>query len=36
MKKNMGNVDRILRVLVSVVLVALYFGGIVEGTLGLY
>jgi hypothetical protein len=35
MKKNMGNVDRILRVLVSVVLVALYFGGIIEGTLGI-
>jgi hypothetical protein len=35
MKKNMGNADRILRVLLSVVFVALYFGGIVEGTLGI-
>lgn len=35
MKKNMGNADRILRVLLSVVLVVLYVTGMVEGTLGL-
>lgn len=31
----MGNADRILRVLLSVVLVVLYVTGMVEGTLGL-
>jgi len=35
MKKNMGNADRMLRILIAVVLVALYFGGIIEGTLGI-
>lgn len=35
MKKNLGNADRILRILLSVVFVALYFGGITEGTLGI-
>ncbi len=35
MKKNMGNADRILRILLSVVFLALYFGGITEGTLGI-
>lgn len=34
MKKNMGMIDRVLRLVVSVVLAYLYFGGIVEGTLG--
>lgn len=33
MKKNMGNADRLLRVLLSVVLVVLYATGMVEGTL---
>lgn len=35
MKKNMGNVDRILRIIIAAVLAYLYFGGIVPGTLGL-
>lgn len=35
MKKNMGNVDRILRIIIAAVLAYLYFGGIVTGTLGL-
>lgn len=35
MKKNMGNVDRILRVIIAAVFAYLYFGGVVTGTLGL-
>ena len=35
MKKNMGNVDRIIRVLLAGVFAYLYFGGVVIGTLGL-
>jgi hypothetical protein len=35
MKKNMGSADRIIRILVALVFVGLYFGGIVEGTLGI-
>lgn len=35
MKKNMGNADRIVRILVAAVLAGLYFGGILTGTLGL-
>lgn len=35
MKKNMGNIDRIVRILLAVVFSALYFTGTVSGTLGL-
>lgn len=35
MKKNMGSVDRILRVIIAAVFAWLYFGGIVTGTLGI-
>ncbi|GAB1449211.1 MAG: DUF2892 domain-containing protein [Bacteroidia bacterium] len=35
MKANMGNTDRIIRVIVAVLFAGLYFGGIVEGTVGL-
>lgn len=35
MKTNMGTTDRIIRVIVAVLFAGLYFGGIVEGTLGL-
>lgn len=34
MKKNMGNIDKSIRLLVAAVLTALYFLGIVDGTLG--
>ncbi|WP_158861455.1 YgaP family membrane protein [Lunatibacter salilacus] len=34
MKKNMGNPDRIVRTLLAIVAIYLYFGGIVTGTLG--
>lgn len=35
MKLNMGNVDRIIRVLIAAVFAYLYFSGTVTGTLGL-
>ena len=35
MKKNMGNTDRIIRVIAAIVFSVLYFTGTVTGTLGL-
>jgi len=35
MKRNMSNLDRIIRVIVAAVFAYLYFGGIVTGTLGI-
>ena len=35
MKKNMGNADRIVRVIIAAVLAGLYFGGVITGTLGI-
>lgn len=35
MKKNMGNIDRIIRILLAAVFAYLYFAGIVTGTVGL-
>ena len=35
MKKNMGNADRIIRVLLAAVFAYLYFSGTVTGTLGI-
>ncbi len=35
MKKNMGNVDRIIRVMLALVFAALYFTGTITGTLGI-
>jgi fatty acid desaturase len=35
MKKNMGNMDRLIRLVVAVALAALYFTGTIGGTLGL-
>ncbi|MHB8134711.1 MAG: YgaP family membrane protein [Anaerolineaceae bacterium] len=35
MKKNMGNLDRIIRAIVAVVISILYFSGVVSGTLGI-
>ncbi|MFM9946795.1 MAG: DUF2892 domain-containing protein [Saprospiraceae bacterium] len=35
MKKNMGTVDRVFRVIVAAVIAALYFTGTLTGTLGL-
>lgn len=35
MKKNMGSTDKIIRLLIAVVLVVLYFTGTLTGTLGI-
>ncbi len=35
MKKNMGNADRIIRVLIAGIFAYLYFGNVVTGTPGL-
>ena len=35
MKKNMGTVDRIVRILVAVVIVALYFTNVINGTVAI-
>jgi Protein of unknown function (DUF2892) len=35
MKKNMGSADRVIRVLIAAVFVALYFTGMITGTLGI-
>lgn len=34
MKKNVGNIDRVVRILIAIVASILYFTGTVEGTLG--
>lgn len=35
MKKNMGNTDRIIRIIVAAVIAFLYFNGTLTGTLGI-
>jgi hypothetical protein len=35
MKKNMGTVDKVIRIIVAVVFAALYFMGTIEGTPGI-
>ncbi len=35
MKKNMGTVDRILRILIAIVIIALYFTNTISGTLAI-
>jgi len=35
MKKNMGTIDKVIRILVAVVFVALYFMQVVTGTIGI-
>ncbi len=35
MKKNMGGVDKLIRLIVAAIFVALYFFGFVTGTLGI-
>ena len=35
MKKNMGSMDRVVRILFAVIFAALYFTGTVTGTIGL-
>ncbi len=35
MKKNMGNLDRVIRLVIAAVLVGLIFANVVEGTLAI-
>lgn len=35
MKKNMGTVDRILRILVAIVIISLYFANVISGTVAI-
>ncbi|MDH5413242.1 MAG: DUF2892 domain-containing protein [Flavobacteriaceae bacterium] len=35
MKKNMGNTDRVIRVIIAVIIVLLYFTKVITGTLGI-
>jgi hypothetical protein len=35
MTKNMGNADRLVRIIVAVLVAALYYNGTIEGTLGI-
>ncbi len=34
MKKNMGNADRIIRVIIATIVAVLYFNGTLSGTIG--
>jgi hypothetical protein len=35
MKKNMGTADRIIRVIIAAIFIALYYNGIIGGVLGI-
>jgi hypothetical protein len=35
MKKNMGLTDRVFRMMIAIVIVVLYFTGVIEGAVGL-
>ncbi len=35
MKKNMGNADRAVRIILAIVIAVLYFTNVISGTLGL-
>jgi hypothetical protein len=35
MKKNMGTIDKVIRILVALVLVVLYFTNVISGTLAI-
>ena len=35
MKQNMGTIDKVIRILVAVVVVVLYFTNVISGTLGI-
>lgn len=35
MKKNMGTADKVIRILVALIIAGLYFGHVIEGTLGI-
>jgi hypothetical protein len=35
MKKNMGTIDKVIRIVMALILAVLYFTGVVSGTLGI-
>jgi Protein of unknown function (DUF2892). len=35
MKKNMGTIDKVIRILIAVVIAALFFAHVISGTLGI-
>jgi hypothetical protein len=35
MKKNVGTIDRVIRILIAVIVVVLYFTNVISGTLGI-
>jgi len=35
MKKNMGNIDKIIRILVAIVIAVLFFTNVISGALGI-
>jgi hypothetical protein len=35
MKKNMGNADRIIRIIIAAIVAVLFFTDVIEGTLGI-
>ena len=35
MKKNMGTVDKVIRILIAVVVIALYFTNVISGIMGI-
>jgi hypothetical protein len=35
MKKNMGNIDKVVRILIAAIIAVLYFTGVISGTLGI-
>ena len=35
MKKNMGTADRVIRILIAVVVIALYFANVINGTIAI-
>ena len=35
MKKNMGNIDKVVRILIVIVIAVLFFTNIISGTLGI-
>ena len=35
MKENMGNIDRAIRIILAIVIVVLYFSGVVSGSVGI-
>ncbi len=35
MKKNVGTIDKVIRILIAVIVVVLYFTNVISGTLGI-